>query len=183
MRLIATALISAALLSSGCATTAGNDQVNDFSKFQSLRAGETTKTQVHEAFGQPYDVTYSADSTSMWTYYMTTMRMNPMTFLPVVGLVAGGNDVDARISSFWFDATGVYLRNESRTKTAYLNMWAGMATIANGNEEAQRAKAEMAKLGLPFDEKHANWMSGMADVLGENADEAGPTQSPQSGRP
>lgn len=167
-----------ALSLGACATTAGNDQLNDFAKYQSLQPGETTKTQVFAAFGQPYDVAYSTENASTWTYYMSTMRMNPMTVIPFVGLVAGGSDVDARISKFWFDAEGLYQRNESRTKSVYMNMWAGMATLANGNEEAARARAEMAKLGLPFDEKQANWMSGMADVLGEGGDNSPPPSAP-----
>ncbi len=176
-KVIAIAAVAAFL--GACATTAGNDQVNDFARYQALQPGETTKAQVFDAFGQPYDVTYEADSSSKWTYYMTTLRMNPMTVIPFVGLVAGGSDVDARISNFWFDPAGAYLRNESRTKSAYMNMWAGMATIANANDEAKRAKSEMNKLGLPFDEKKANWMSGMADILGEKTGAASASVTPK----
>lgn len=173
-KLFATALLALSL--GACATTAGNDQINDFARFQELKPAETTKLQVRELFGQPYDVQYAADQSSQWIYYMAVMRTNAATMIPFVGLVAGGSDVDGRIATFWFDPSGAYLRNESRTKSTYMNMWAGLSYVANSNVEADRAKAEMEKLGQPFDKKKADWMKGIADIFGEGVDGAPPAQ-------
>lgn len=172
-----------ALASSACATRAGNDQINDFSKFQALEVGTTSKADIHREFGQPYDVAYSETGESTWLYYMAVMRMNPLTVIPFVGLVAGGSDADARVAQFWFDAESKYQRNTSRTKSAYVNMWTGLAQVANSNVEATRTRAEMEKLGLPFDQKQANWMKGMADVIGYGIEGVDVPKAPVAEKP
>jgi hypothetical protein len=148
-----------------CATNYGSDQIQDFGKFTSLEKDVTTKQIVYEEFGQPHDVTYFQTGESAWDYFRVKMSMNAATFIPFVGLVAGGNDADASIATFFFDEVGKYQKVQTSSKKQYVNQWVGMATVAAKNDEMDRVREEMEKLELPFDQDLARKMKGTSELF------------------
>tara|TARA_Y100001934_G_scaffold207526_1_gene245432 strand:- start:560 stop:1069 length:510 start_codon:yes stop_codon:yes gene_type:complete len=160
-------IVISVLVVAGCATNYGATQIDDFGRYTQLVKSETSKEGVFELFGQPHDVTYFGDSQSVWTYYSVSMTMSGATFVPIVGLVAGGNNADVRIANFYFSPDGRYQKVESLTKGQYVNQWIGMGTVAVKNDEMERVDEEMTRLGLPFDQVLARQMKGTAELFGE----------------
>lgn len=148
----------------GCATNVGTQTINDFSKFSDVQQGQTTKPQLFEVFGQPHRVTYIAETgESSWRYYQVTSRMNPSTFIPFVGMVTGGNDLDITRADFYFDPAGVLLRSQREQRSKYVNQWLGMADAMTTDGSVAKVEAEMDKYDLTFDRREAQIAAGWAD--------------------
>jgi len=154
-------IILFAIISStvGCATNIGNKNISDFGRYMNLEKNVSEKQDVFKEFGQPHDVNYIPNDESIWTYYYTKMQMSGATFVPFIGLIAGGQNSDTTISDFYFDSNGKYLKISSSNSAKYVNQWVG---IAKGVKELatdkkhERVEEEMGKLDLPFDKKIAN---------------------------
>ena len=54
---------------------------------------------------------------------------------------------------------------QASSKNRYLNQWAGIATIADANDEMTRVGEEMEKLDLPFDQNLAREMKGTSKLF------------------
>ena len=93
--------------------------------------------------------------------------MNGATFVPIVGLFAGGSNANARIANFYFSPLEAYQKVESLSKGQYINQWVGIATVGVKNDEMDRVDEEMTKLGLPFDQTLARQMKGTSELLGK----------------
>ena len=152
-----TAVISLAALGlTACAQNLGTQAVNDFGRFTALEAGETTVLDVHRSFGQPHAVAVIDETGErMWSYASLRARTNASTYIPFVGLVTGGSDVDATVATFYFDANDQYLRAERNEQSRYKNMWLMMGDTMTRSGEAERVCAEMDRLGLQCDEQAA----------------------------
>jgi outer membrane protein assembly factor BamE (lipoprotein component of BamABCDE complex) len=157
-------VLLAMMFVSGCATNIGSSQIEDFGKYTSLEKGVTTKEDVFSLFGQPHDVRYFESGENVWVYYHVKMTMSGATFIPIVGLFAGGNNSDVRIANFYF-SDDVYSKLETLSKSQYVNQWVGMATIAVKNDEMDNVDKEMAKLNLPFDQGIARRMKGVSELF------------------
>ena len=153
------------LLISGCATNYGATSTDDFGKYTQLNENETTKVEIHGLFGQPHDVKYLPSGESVWTYFNVKMSTSGATFVPIVGLFAGGTNVDVRISNFYYDPEGIYSKLESQSKKQYVNQWVGIGTIAVENDELENVKMEMEKCDLPFDYNLARQMKGTSELF------------------
>lgn len=143
----------------GCVTI-GNDAIDNPSKFLNIREGKSTKEDVYAVFGQPHDVEYSLDGTqSLWTYFKVETAPNGWSYVPYVGLLAGGVNKDTTTLYLFFDTQSRLLRMQDTKKSEYENDWAGMARMAaqgNRDDRAEHVSREMAKIGKPFDEKLAH---------------------------
>ena len=148
----------------GCSTNYGSNEMDDFGRYQNIEKNKSTKQDIFNTFAQPHDVTYFQNQESVWRYYKVSMTTAGATFIPIIGLFAGGNNVDYRVADFYFGADGKLLKFETRSKSQYVNMYVGMATVASDNDELGRVAAEMKKFGLPFDLKLAQQMKGTADL-------------------
>lgn len=166
MNKVLIAAASALLLSTGaCATNTGSQSVNDFARYQQIQNGETTKVQVGRIFGQPAGIREVAETgESIWSYYQVTSRMNPSTFIPFVGMVTGGNDLDITQADFYFDPNEVLIRSQREQRSRYVNQWLGMGDAMTRSGQVDKVKAEMERLGLPFDEREASIVAGWADA-------------------
>lgn len=161
---IVAALVAASSLTAACATNVGTQTVNDFGRYQQLQNGQTTKSQVHEIFGQPHTVNYvAATGESIWQYYQVTSRMNPTTLIPFVGLATGGNDLDITRADFFFDKNDVLLRSQREQRSKYVNQWVGLGDAMTRSGQVPAVEAEMQKYSLPFDKKEAQIAAGWAD--------------------
>lgn len=153
------------VLTQGCATNIGNVKTEDFGSYLQLEKGKSTKEDVHRIFGQPQDVKYlESGSGSIWEYIYARSTMSGATFVPIVGLFAGGNNVDAKVSTFYFNELGVFSNVETVSKSKYVNQWVGITkgvSDAVNDKAPDRVQNEMNKLKLPFDEKAANRLKGI----------------------
>jgi len=159
------ALLIFGMMSTACATNFGSAQVQDFGRYSQLEKGKTDKPGVHELFGQPQDVNYLQSGESAWTYYQVSMTTNALTYIPFVGLLAGGSDANTTVATFFFDPLNIFDKAQTSQKAQYVNMWVGMSTLAANNDEMTRVRNEMEKLGLPFDEAFARQMQGTDEIV------------------
>lgn len=161
------AAIVAIFFLAGCATNYGSQGIDDFGRYSLLEKNKTNKLSAHEIFGQPYDVNYYDTGDSSWTYYNVSMVTHGATFVPVIGLFAGGSNTNIRAAVLHFSAAGLYQKVETWQKGRYNNTWGMSGRLINArNEESDRVEAEMHRLGLPFDREFANKMYGTADIIG-----------------
>lgn len=73
--------------------TYGNKTLDDPRKYLNIREGDSTKQDVYRVFGQPQDVDYSEDRTrSMWTYFKVETSPNAWSYVPYIGIIAGGTN-------------------------------------------------------------------------------------------
>lgn len=163
--LIVAALGALALTTGACATNAGSQSVNDFSRFQQVQNGVSNKVQVANVFGQPAGIREVPESgESIWSYFQVTSKMNPTTFIPFVGLVTGGNDLNITQADFYFDRNEVLIRSQREQRSRYQNQWLGIGDAFTRSGQVAKVKGEMERLGLPFDAREASLVAGWADA-------------------
>jgi hypothetical protein len=139
----------------------GDKSLEDFGNYVSLKEGQTTKGEVYERFGQPVDVTYQGvvpSSPSTWTYVKADMHVNGWSYVPYVGVLAGGASEENMTAWFSFDAKGKYAAVKTVKDTSYTNHWVGLTRDVyrrSKDPKAPRVQAEMERIGKPFNKKYA----------------------------
>jgi len=153
-----TILVFATVLCS--CVTYGNKSLDDPKKYLNIREGKSTKNDVYDVFGQPQDVDYSDDrAQSMWTYFKVETSPNAWSYVPYLGILAGGSNEDVTKVYFVFDVNQRLIRMQNNKSSDSQNTWVAMGRMAsqgNRDDRAQHVAAEMAKLGKPFDKKLAH---------------------------
>lgn len=131
----------------------GNEAANDFGRYTQLQKGSTTKAEVYELFGQPSDVTYNSDGSSEWDAVSMKMRTAGATYIPFVGLLAGGSRQDIRVATFQFNARGRFKSVKTTEHSVYSNQWEMLARAGGSvrSPSFERVEKEMQKLGLDYD--------------------------------
>jgi hypothetical protein len=117
------AAAAAALLLSGCAssgTKVSEQQVQAFQK------GTSTRAQVVAALGAPTSTLVQSDGTRIDVYMHIQASANAASFVPIVGLFAGGATGSTDSATFTYDAAGTLQRSTwghsaSDVKTGLLN--------------------------------------------------------------
>lgn len=97
----------------GCATSGSRINMDNLSR---IREGETTKTEVVALLGKPWMVSLTSDGKTILMYQYTKAKTKAVTFIPVVGLMKGGMDINQQILQILFDADDVvekYVFNDS----------------------------------------------------------------------
>ncbi len=111
-------ILIAALGLSACASV-GNQvlaEVDPKTVSRAILDGKSTKAGVQETFGDPMDTTFTENGSEIWKYsyaYATPMAAN---FIPVVGIFAGGSNVQKRVLTILFNKSGVVM-NHSMTSS------------------------------------------------------------------
>ena len=162
-------LVLCALVALSSCTTMGNKKLDDVSNYLTLREQQSTKADVYGNFGQPHDVRGMDSGSVVWVYYKIHTRPSAWSYVPFVGMVAGGDARESTFAYFAFDSTGVLQKVHSKTGTDYQNMWAGLGRAiyrASDKTQGQRVHEEMDRLGRPFDEKIAKSVSALRDEPG-----------------
>lgn len=114
------AVIGLGLLS-GCATV-GNDTLKDENKqtiASKITEGKTTMAEVKAMFGTPLTTSYTDAGSEVWTYEITHMSADAASYIPVVGLFAGGSSGTKKELVILFDDKGKvrkYKMSESAVK-------------------------------------------------------------------
>lgn len=114
-------LIAASLLC-GCASTGNNF---DSRKISDIKKGETTKDQLIQMFGQPAQRGMNSEggTTMVWMYTEATIK--GATFVPIVGLFAGGADTKNKMLT---------VRLNSTNTVASYDYTGGAMDVSNGTQ-------------------------------------------------
>lgn len=155
------ALLLLALFALGGCVTVGNAKLDNPSSYMQLHQQQSTKADVYAQFGQPQDV-LPLGAGDEWVYYKVHNKPSALSFIPFVGVVAGGVRRDMTTSHFEFDEHGVLQKANVNSDSNYNNSVAGLARDLyrmHDKSPAERVKAEMTSMGKPFDEKLAKQMA------------------------
>ena len=93
----------------GCATT-GNVQIADPGTVSKIEEGKSSKADVRALVGEPTKVNFDTNKNEIWEYIYTKASAKPASFIPVVGLFAGGADMSGNTLTILFDKNGVVER-------------------------------------------------------------------------
>ena len=120
MRITWLVTISAALGLAACAHDGGT--VVDPTKVSSFQKGTTTRAQVISTLGPPSGSSVNSDGTTSIRYSHFDQKVNAATYIPIVGLFAGGASTDTQTCVFRFDATDHYLDGSCTQNTTKVHM-------------------------------------------------------------
>lgn len=95
-----------ALCIAGCASS--GTKVTEASLPQ-FHQGITTEADVEKSLGKPQTTGVSSDGTRSIAYVYSAVKMKGASFIPIVGLFAGGATGQTTIVNFHFDAAGKLL--------------------------------------------------------------------------
>jgi len=82
-------------------TKVDQDKVSQFVK------GKTTYNEVIQRIGKPTNSTINADGTKTLTYSYMQHQMNPISFIPIVGLFARGGETEDTTVLLYFDSNSI----------------------------------------------------------------------------
>lgn len=117
MKCAAAILFVVALLLAGC----GNGEYGhtiDQSQVQQFKDGVSTYDQVVGAMGPPAAVNQMADGSKIVVYSHTKMSVRGATYIPVVGIFAGGTDTSQQSVAFTFDQSGILKNYQTMSSVA-----------------------------------------------------------------
>lgn len=125
-RFITSAIFIVAFLLSGC-SSAGNQSLRNETS-QSLQSkiikNKTTKSEIITALGEPDTRTTLDSGNEEWTYSMDNNQFDATTFIPVVGLLTGGAQTQAKTLEIEFKGETVskwsFSENNSRMNTGLI---------------------------------------------------------------
>ncbi len=93
----------------GCATV-GNVQISDPGTVSKIEEGKSSKADVRALVGEPTKVNFDTNKNEIWEYIYTKATAKPASFIPVVGIFAGGADMSGNTLTILFDKNGVVER-------------------------------------------------------------------------
>jgi hypothetical protein len=117
MKRLALLVLAASLL--GCSTSGTKI---DPATVATFRPGVTTYPQVVAALGEPTMTNRMQDGSVIIAYGYAQFRTSPATFIPVVGLFAGGGSMHSESVSFTFEPNGVMRGSTAGTSQASSGM-------------------------------------------------------------
>ena len=167
LRYLFIAVLSAAILNS-CTVNQGNMAIKDFGRYTDLEKGKSKKSDVYTSFSQPHDVKYQG-ADSQWIYYNLQSTMSAASFLPFIGLIAGGMNNQVSQADFFFDSKDVLVRYSTSQRSKFTNSFVGVVqgTASHlSNTQAERVKAEMSKYNYTYDKKEARKARDVGTVIG-----------------
>lgn len=114
------------VLLSGCSTSGNQNLKNETP--QSLQSkiikNKTTKTELIAKLGEPDTKTTHDDGNEQWRYFMYNNQFNASTFIPVVGLLTGGSQIQSKTLEIEFKGEIVskwtFSSENNNTKTGIL---------------------------------------------------------------
>ena len=106
MKLFLLSASAAALLLTGCATTGVKI---DPARLDAMKVGVTTPAEAIAMFGPPTVETTAGDGAVTLQYTYAEAQVRASTFIPIVGMFAGGTDVKASSVNMSFDRAGKLL--------------------------------------------------------------------------
>jgi outer membrane protein assembly factor BamE (lipoprotein component of BamABCDE complex) len=116
------AILAVAVVVSGCAS-AGNEKVRTETMdtvATKVTKGVTTKVQVKTLYGEPNSVSLTDAGSEVWHYEYSHATVKAVNFVPIVGMFAGGADVNKNEVVFIFDKDSImqnYTVHASQSET------------------------------------------------------------------
>src|SRR3989338_1582008 len=104
-----------ALFMCGCATTGTRIETD---KVQQIKEGITTEKEVIDILGSPWQKTLGSDGKTLMVYQYTKVKNRAQNFIPIVGLLAGGMDMDQQMLTVLIGKDGKvekYTFNDSKS--------------------------------------------------------------------
>ena len=101
----------------GACASAGNMPLrNESSQTVAARIveGKTTKQEVQDAYGQPTTTSFTDGGSEIWTYRYSYATPKAVNFVPVIGIFAGGADVQSKELVLLFDKNNVVTKYSFR---------------------------------------------------------------------
>lgn len=108
----------AALLMAGCASSGTMVTEQQAGQFQD---GVTTRAQVIAKLGDPNQATIASDGTRTDIYMHVSARADGASFIPVVGLLAGGANSKTNTATFTYDKDGLLKTVATSTGQSHVN--------------------------------------------------------------
>lgn len=100
----------AMLMLSGCVSVGHEIKTDQIATF---RPNETTINQVIAALGPPTATATDSTGQQVLTYAHTQSQVRPATFIPIIGLFAGGADAHSTLAIFHFDPDGKLIKSST----------------------------------------------------------------------
>jgi len=107
-------ILMAALCLAACGSSSGTKV--DAAQMSQFKIGETTYDQVIQTLGPPASTVQKSDGARALVYSHVDANVRGATFIPVVGLFAGGADVKSQAVTFTFNPDGT-LREYATTES------------------------------------------------------------------
>ncbi|MBN3729433.1 outer membrane protein assembly factor BamE [Burkholderia sp. Tr-20390] len=122
------AILAAVIALAGCAS-AGNQTLRSASSTeidQHIIKGKSTKSDVEAYLGAAESVSFTDSGLEIWQYTYAKQTSKAINFVPVVGIFAGGADVDKKVLTILFNDKGVvmkssYAASKSEIRTGLAN--------------------------------------------------------------
>ncbi|ABO60418.1 outer membrane protein assembly factor BamE (plasmid) [Burkholderia vietnamiensis] len=108
-----TAVLAAVIALAGCAS-AGNQTLrsaNPSEIEQHVVKGKSTKSDVEAYLGAAESVSFTDSGLEIWQYTYAKQTSKAINFIPVVGILAGGADVDKKVLTILFNDKGVVMKS------------------------------------------------------------------------
>ncbi|MCA8050800.1 outer membrane protein assembly factor BamE [Burkholderia arboris] len=108
-----TAILAAAIALAGCAS-AGNQTLRSANQSeidQHVIKGKSTKFDVEAYLGAAESVSFTDSGLEIWQYTYAKQTSKAINFIPVVGILAGGADVDKKVLTILFNDKGVVMKS------------------------------------------------------------------------
>jgi hypothetical protein len=100
-------LLALAAALAACGASAGREV--DKSKVATYQKGVTSCSQIRADLGQPLETSTDVDGAKQLTYGKTETTLNGATFVPIVGIFAGGAETDYDFVQIKCDAKDIYV--------------------------------------------------------------------------
>jgi outer membrane protein assembly factor BamE (lipoprotein component of BamABCDE complex) len=85
----------------------GQQAITNDTKVSQIQKGSSTKADIAGLFGQPGGKSFGASGDETWNYSFSSTQVNPATYVPIVGVFAGGATASASTLIVTFDQKGV----------------------------------------------------------------------------
>ncbi|HEP6430808.1 TPA: hypothetical protein VDB83_005134 [Burkholderia cenocepacia] len=112
-KITTTAILAAAIALAGCAS-AGNQTLRSANQSeidQHVIKGKSTKFDVEAYLGAAESVSFTDSGLEIWQYTYAKQTSKAINFIPVVGILAGGADVDKKVLTILFNDKGVVMKS------------------------------------------------------------------------
>ena len=106
----------------------GDVRIADPNAVRAIKIHTSTKSDVRTLLGNPKTTTMKADGVDAWTYKLITGGVTPETYIPVVGLFAGGSEAEAKTVTITFDKNGVVQAVADQRTVARSRLFGGVQT-------------------------------------------------------
>ncbi|MEM8562400.1 MAG: hypothetical protein AAGF57_09210 [Pseudomonadota bacterium] len=148
----------------------GEQRVAEPVPIMDLSESETFKPEVFEVLGLPWDIFHNSESDSTaWVYLYSEIGIgNPLTYVPYVGLVAGGANVYSFARAYCFNPNGQLFGRAIFQHTDYrsvLTEWALMFDDGENEARKDRLQQEMLNSDIAYSEdtvleyERSHWMN------------------------